>query len=225
MLFCLWCKRNKHIRKYVSGDYIVLSKTNCFLNFGIIYYISQNKRKAAVLYIVRFLILFHGRNRARIEIRSDCVLRSELQCRYRKYSASGTDVEYFTIFFYILFKLPQTKLRCLMHTCSECRTRIDMKYYLILCVIRNFFPRRHNHKIIYAECVEIFLPVIYPILVLGLRSCNNSLAYITKGSQCLNLLFDALKNHLVILIRLKIKMYICRIAYCRFGRYVDKHPL
>ena len=63
-----------------------------------------------------------------------------------------------------------------MHTGAKGRTRINMNNHLVLILSLYFLPGRNDQNIIHIKLMEILLPVVDPVLILGLavaQSCTH----------------------------------------------------
>ena len=105
----------------------------------------------------------------------------------REDSTAGSYIQKFRFRCNILLELTNTQLCCLMHTCSESCSRINVQYLLILIFRFHFFPGRDNQQIIYIELVKILLPVIDPVNIFCFRYHNRAFSNIQEGFQILQL--------------------------------------
>ena len=55
-----------------------------------------------------------------------------------------------------------------MHTGAKGRTRINMNNHLVLILRLYLLPGRNDQNIIHIKLMEILLPVVNPVLILGL---------------------------------------------------------
>ena len=65
---------------------------------------------------------------------------TQLQSRNRKNTASGSHIKKHRILCYILFDLTDAELCGLMHTRSECRTRVNLNQKLLTIFRLHFLP-------------------------------------------------------------------------------------
>ena len=72
----------------------------------------------------------------------------------------------------ILFELADTKLCRLMHSCSKCRSRINMKNFLVPVLWADLLPRWYHQQVINIELVKKLLPVVNPVNILRLGDHN-----------------------------------------------------
>ena len=61
-----------------------------------------------------------------------------------------------------------------MHTGAECSTGINMKHHFIGVFRFDIFPGRNDQDIINIKLMEILLPVVDPVNILGLVHDNGT---------------------------------------------------
>ena len=91
---------------------------------------------------------------------------------------------------------------------------------------RNLFPGRLDQDVIYGERLEILLPVVDPILILGLGDSNCALADIDKLTQIIESFLNVAQKVLEIAQVFEIEAHLCSaIVRRKFRENVDKHAL
>ena len=98
----------------------------------------------------------------------------EFQCQHSKNTTSASYIKNLRLLRHVLSDLPDTKLGCLMHSCSKCRTRINMDDHFILIGRLYILPGRDDEDIIHIELMKILLPVIDPVHILRLGFFNRA---------------------------------------------------
>ena len=56
------------------------------------------------------------------------------------------------------------------------RSRVDLDQKLVLVLLRDLLPGGLYKDVIHSKRLEILLPVVDPVLILGLRGCDGPLA-------------------------------------------------
>ena len=86
-------QRNENICKNIGGNDIVFFVSDSVLYFFVINDISDHHIKSFYRNSINFFVFLNRRNRTRIEVCSDRMTRTKLQCNNRKNTASGSDIK------------------------------------------------------------------------------------------------------------------------------------
>ena len=86
-------QRNENICKNIGGNDIVFLVSDSVLYFFVINDISDHHIKSFYRNSIDFFVFLNRRNRTRIEVCSDRMTRTKLQCNNRKNTASGSDIK------------------------------------------------------------------------------------------------------------------------------------
>ena len=108
-----------------------------------------------------------------------------------------------------LFQLADHQLGRLMHTSAKSSARIDMKDHFPFILFFNLFPGRYDQNIIYIKLMEVFFPVIDPVLILCLGLFNTALSNIHIRADLIQYLAYILQYFFCIPIFFKIKIQVC----------------
>ena len=122
-----------------NGNVIALI-ASLVLNGFVIDDISLYHMEAVCRNVVGLQILAHCHDRILVQIRTKYTSCTKLQCRNAKDTAAGSHIDHISFRSYVLAQLADAQLCRLMHTGSECSTRIDMKDHLIFVFFFYFFP-------------------------------------------------------------------------------------
>ena len=133
------------------------------------------------------------------------MLCSELQCKHSQNSTSASHVKNLCRLCCILSDLTDTKLCCLMHSCTKCCTWINMDHHLIFIRRLHIFPGWNNQNIIHIELMKILLPVIHPVYILCLGFFNLAGSDIYISRHLLQFFLHICQNFLFVLILFQIK--------------------
>ena len=149
---------------------------------------------------------------------------AQLQSHDGQNTAAGTHVEDLHTRFHIFFQFTDDQLCGLMHTCTEGCTRIDMDDHAVFILWLYLFPGRNNEDIVHIELLEELLPVVDPVLVLGLARGDRTVTDIHKLSQLIQLTARISNDRIQILILIHIEIQICDTIVLRHIRHhTDKH--
>ena len=93
-------------------------------------------------------------------------------------------------------------------------------------LLRNGLPGRLNQNIIYGKGLKILLPVIDPVLILGLGGSDGTGTQVCKQFQFIQSLVDLSQHFLYICIIVQVKAYLCHALVRRkLRKDVDEHSL
>jgi len=92
-----------------------------------------------------------------------------------------------------------------MHSCSKCRTRINMDDHFILIGRLYILPGRDDEDIIHIELMKILLPVIHPVYILCLGFFNLAGSDIYISRHLLQFFLHICQNFFFVLILFQIK--------------------
>ena len=96
-----------------------------------------------------------------------------------------------------------------MHSRPKRGSRIDMDHQFILILRFHLLPGRDHQDIIYIELMEILLPVIHPVYVLGLGFLNRTFADVQVTSHLFQFVPDTHQDRTFILLFFQIEGQIC----------------
>ena len=184
-------QRDQNISENIGRHKIISLCSDFLLHLLIVDKISQNHLKLSRVHTVRSQIVLNCRRRAGIKICSDSTLDAEHQRQDSEDAAPGPHIQHHCLGCQVLADLADAELRRLVHAGPECRTGIDMKDKRRLFV-RDFrlLPRGNRKNVVDPELMEILLPVVDPVQILGLLYSDCSIADVAIGPHLRKLLFD-----------------------------------
>ena len=175
---------------------------------------------------VGFQVLAHCRDGVLVQVRAPDLLRAQLQGGDAQDTAARSHVQKFCPAVHGFFQLADAQLGGLVHPGSKGGAGIDLHQQLVLVLLGNGLPGGLDQNVVHGEGLEILLPVVDPVLVLGLGGGDGALSQIREHGQLVQTFLHLFHQLLNVAVVVHVEAHLCHALVRRQLRQnVDEHSL